>query len=475
MLIPSRAAPSNAATGGGGGGNVTTAGLTENRITVGAATAAAIKDNAASIDISAAGYVTRTGFIGIAAQGGAYDLDLSAGADASLRAAADVRLDPGASGTVYFRPGGTPGLYFTVPSAGAQTIQHAAGATSVSYGQAQDGSAAGGTLQIGAQQGAAGFTGGTLATLVGAGGTPGTDLPGNADTYLRTPVANVTGRQRWLDASNPLAQLYQYAASSVVLRFGAGDATCATGVLSGRVEGAALTMWAHTGDLTNYTNANSYNSVGAAGVYYWVLREYSLGVRYDRVDYDGLNTTSWADSITQVHHVINAATSDKAAADFTWRAQDAYSAATTNVNGGDFEWRVGSPKAAGTGQHGEWIFAASDDDRRLLHFMDDQTWSWAPPEDGVFKFDALFLADTGATGIIGEVQKTYSVDVSGGELTELNAIETISGADAFSWTPTIAADTTDDEVDFTNHVTGEPDPAQEVATWIWITELRRTI
>lgn len=113
---------------------------------------------------------------------------------------------------------GATAATWTPLSAGATTLQIAAGATSFTLNQAQATSGVGQTTTINAQRGFAGSAGGILKIGGGAGGTSAADLPGATQIDLGTAVANVSAKCSFLVGGSTVLDINQSAASVTYLK-----------------------------------------------------------------------------------------------------------------------------------------------------------------------------------------------------------------------------------------------------------------
>jgi hypothetical protein len=209
--------------------------------------------------------------------------------------------------------------------------QYVAGVAEVVSACTQAAAGAGTFRRIAAGQGAAGSAGGNLELRVGYGGTGGADAPGNLDVDLGAAVANVTGKQRWVNSGGGvLGTAGQVAGPYFEIESGA---VCTSGISlkssagNIRVDVADATIAGYDGGTLGYTiNAAS----GGAGAFKW----------------EGAAVTSA--SVEIVQPTGTGATTGRT---LTVKASDgqAQSGGSANNNGGVLDLRSG---AAGTGGGG---------------------------------------------------------------------------------------------------------------------------
>lgn len=130
----------------------------------------------------------------------------------------DVNVDNlnNITGVFNFQKSSVTGFTITIDPSGAGSQNWAAGTTSVSYSQTQASSGAGAAWSIRAQQGFAGFVGGTLTIGGGDGGTPGTNLAGGTDVQLGTLVATIGAKLRVLNSGTSQVEIYTNGANTFI-------------------------------------------------------------------------------------------------------------------------------------------------------------------------------------------------------------------------------------------------------------------
>lgn len=151
--------------------------------------------------------------------GGSTVLDINQSAASTTLIASSSALNlKGATVSIVDGSTGNAAATWTPGSAGATTLQIAAGVTSFTLNQAQATAGVGQTTTINAQRGFAGSAGGILKIGGGAGGTSASDLPGATQIDLGTVVANVSAKCSFLVGGSTVLDINQSAASVTYLK-----------------------------------------------------------------------------------------------------------------------------------------------------------------------------------------------------------------------------------------------------------------
>lgn len=147
----------------------------------------------------------------------------------------------------------------TITPAAACTVVVGADCASFAISQTQDASGAGASWSLKAQQGAAGFTGGSLTLGGGDGGTSGTNLGGNTDIHLGTQVSNETARHRLVASGGAvILQEYMTTAGLLLSRAGSGNAYDAGGLTTWDLVASNFDLRA-TALIQNFAGTAIYN------------------------------------------------------------------------------------------------------------------------------------------------------------------------------------------------------------------------
>lgn len=117
----------------------------------------------------------------------------------------------------------------TLDPAGANTIVYPAGITSLTESITQHGSSTGVTWRIQGQQGASGFVGGIFKIGGGAGGTSGTNLAGDTQIDLGTPVSGTSAKASYLVSGTSVFDITQSAGNIQLNAIGKNIAIQSTG------------------------------------------------------------------------------------------------------------------------------------------------------------------------------------------------------------------------------------------------------